>query len=261
MGLRLALVQFARGEEREENLRRMVDLLSTVSGVDLVCLPENWLGREVLEEKEWEKVLEILAEISKNGKFSLLTGGAYLKEGRKILSKCYALDSEGRTVGRSDKLFPSLSTGERSFLGKGEVFGPLRLAGTKLGVVICVDVLYPEPCRVLCSRGAQLLLNPSNIPENRVETWRHVGVTRAVENGVFFAFVNNTGSHYPDGRRVVGHSFVVSPKGELLAEAGEEETVLKVGLNFSLLEEARSRWPFLRDTSRWWRKGRFFGGG
>ncbi|MEM0359312.1 MAG: carbon-nitrogen hydrolase family protein [Candidatus Hadarchaeales archaeon] len=258
--MRLALVQFARGEKREENLRRMVDLLSTISRVDLVCLPENWLGREVLEEKEWEGVLEVLAEISRDGKFFLLTGGTYLREGKKILSKCYALNNEGKIVGRSDKLFPSKSTGERSFLSRGEIFGPLKLAGTKVGVVICVDVLYPEVCRVLCSRGVQLLLNPSNIPENRVETWKYVGVTRALENGVFFAFVNNTSSYYPDGRRVVGHSFVVSPKGELLTEAGEEETILKVGLNFSLLKEARSRWPFLEDTSKWWRR-EFFGSG
>lgn len=257
MKLRLALAQFSRGEEREENLRRMLDLLSTVSGVDLVCLPENWLGRVILEEGEWERVLEALAEAGREGRFSLLTGGTYLKEGRTVLSKCYALDSEGRVVGRSDKLFPSQSTGERSFLSRGRVFGPLKLAGTKLGVVICVDALYPEPCRILCSRGAWLLLNPSNIPENRVETWRHVGVTRALENGVFFAFVNNTGSRYPDGRRVVGHSFVVSPTGEFLAEAGEEETVLRVELDFSLTEEARSRWPFLKDTSGWWRKGKF----
>ncbi|MEM2265922.1 MAG: carbon-nitrogen hydrolase family protein [Candidatus Hadarchaeales archaeon] len=254
MGLRLALAQFTRKEKREENLRHMIDLLSTVSGVDLVCLPENWLGGEVLEEKEWKGILEILAEMSRNGRFSLLTGGTYLREGKKILSKCYALNNEGKTVGRFDKLFPSKSTGERSFLSRGEVFGPLRLAGTKVGVVICVDALYPEICRALCSRGAQLLLNPSNIPENRVETWKHVGVTRALENGVFFAFVNNTGSHYPDGRRVVGHSFVVSPKGELLMEAGEEETVLKVELDFSLLKEARSRWPFLEDTSKWWKR-------
>jgi predicted amidohydrolase len=253
MRLRLALVQFARGEEREENLRRMLGLLSTLSGVKLVCLPENWLGRELLGEGEWREVLEALGEEARRGGFSLLTGGAYLQRGRRIFSSCYALDARGRVVGRFDKLFPSQSTGERSFLSAGRESGPLRLGGARVGAVVCVDALYPEPCRLLCSRGAQLLLNPSNIPQNRVETWRHVGVTRAVENGVFFAFVNNTLSSYPDGRRVVGHSFLASPRGEILAEAGEEETLLEATVDLSLLREVRSRWPFLRDSRRFWR--------
>ncbi|MEM3012813.1 MAG: carbon-nitrogen hydrolase family protein [Candidatus Hadarchaeales archaeon] len=257
MGLRLALVQFARGERREENLRRMLDLLSTISGADLVCLPENWVGREVLEEGEWREVLGELGEIAREGRFSLLTGGAYLRRGGRILSSCYALEERGRVVGRSDKLFPSQSTGERSFLSRGREFGPFTLGGVKLGVVVCVDALYPEPCRALSARGAQLLLNPSNIPENRVGTWRQVGVTRAVENGVFFAFVNNTHSTYPDGRKVVGHSFLVSPTGEVLAEAGEEETILEGEVNLSVLREVRSRWPFLRDTGRFWRRTGF----
>ncbi len=257
MRLRLALVQFARGEEKEENLEHMLDLLSTLSGAGLVCLPENWVGREVLEEEEWKKVLGLLGEAAREGRFSLLTGGTYLRRGEEILSSCYALNEQGKVVGRSDKLFPSQSTGERSFLSRGREFGPFTLGGVKLGVVVCVDALYPEPCRTLSARGAQLLLNPSNIPENRVGTWRHVGVARAVENGVFFAFVNNTRSCYPDGRRVVGHSFLVSPTGELLAEAGEEETILEHEVDLSALKEVRLRWPFLRDTGRFWRRAGF----
>ena len=261
MRLRLALVQFARGEERRENLRRMLGLLSTLSGVGLVCLPENWLGREVLGEEEWGEVLGALGEEAERGRFSLLTGGAYLRRGRRIFSSCHALDARGRVVGRFDKLFPSQSMGERNFLSAGERSGPLRLGGVRVGVVVCVDALYPEPCRFLCSGGAQLLLNPSNIPENRVGTWRHVGVTRAVENGVFFAFINNTRTSYPDGRRVVGHSFLASPRGEILAEAGGEEAVLEAAVDLSQLREARSRWPFLRDARRFWRSaGRAPGG-
>jgi len=248
--LRLALVQFARGKDKEGNLDRMLGLLSTLSGVELVCLPENWLGGEVLGEEEWEKVLEALGEKTEEGGFFLLTGGAYLRRGKRIFSSCHVLDARGREVGRFDKLFPSRSIGERAFVSGGREAPPLRLGRIRVGAVICVDALYPEPCRRLSLRGAQLLLNPSNIPENRVETWRHLGVTRAVENGVFFAFVNNTRTNYPDGRRVVGHSFLASPKGELLAEAGEEETVLEVTVDLSVLREVRERWPFLRDARR-----------
>jgi len=69
-----------------------------------------------------------------------------------------------------------------------------------------------------------------------------------VENGVFYAFVNNTSSEYPDGRKITGRSFVASPQGDILVEGGEEEEIIECRLDLSVLNRARSRWPFLKDV-------------
>jgi len=113
--------------------------------------------------------------------------------------------------------------------------------------LICVDALYPELARCMALRGAYVIFNPSNIPKNRSELWKHVSVTRAAENTVFYVFVNNTNTEYPDGRPVRGHSVVAAPDGEVMLEAGEEEDVFRVELDLDQVEKIRRRWRYLDD--------------
>ena len=71
-----------------------------------------------------------------------------------------------------------------------------------------------------------MVFNPSNIPENRLEMWRHIGITRAIENGIYFIFLNNTLTHYLDGRRITGHSFIAGPEGDVILQLNEQEQVI-----------------------------------
>ena len=249
MKVRVSLVQFARERlEKERNFERMVDILKGMERSDVVCLPENWVGAIVLDEGETESIISTLRRITSEKKFNLLTGGAYVRRGDEVFDSCFAIDKEGKVLGFCDKIFPSKPIGEREFLSKGETPSVFELEGLKVGVAICVDAVYPEVSRTLASRGAEIIFNPSSIPEDRLEMWRHLGVARAIENGVFYAFLNNTATHYSDGRRVTGHSFVVSPEGEMIFEADEREQVISCELDLDRIGEVRSRWPFLADV-------------
>ena len=249
MKVRVSLVQFARERlEKERNFERMVGLLKGMEQSDVVCLPENWVGAVVLEEGETESMISTLREIASEKKFNLLTGGAYVRRGNEVFDSCFAIDREGKVLGICDKIFPSKPIGEREFLSKGKTPSVFELDGLKVGVAICVDAVYPEVSRSLASKGAEMIFNPSNIPEDRLEMWRHIGVARAIENGVFFAFLNNTSTRYANGRKVSGHSFVVSPGGEMIFEADEREQVISRELDLGRIAEVRSRWPFLADA-------------
>jgi predicted amidohydrolase len=116
-----------------------------------------------------------------------------------------------------------------------------------VGVLICVDAFYPELARSLALNNAHIIFNPSNIPQNRSELWKHISVTRAAENTVFYVFVNNTNTLYPDGRMVKGHSIVASPDGEVILEAGEEEKVSQIELDLNQIDSIRKRWRYLND--------------
>jgi predicted amidohydrolase len=102
-------------------------------------------------------------------------------------------------------------------------------AGARLGLMICFDWIFPELARSLALQGAQILCHPSNL----VLAWcQKAMVIRSVENRVFTILANRVGREQRDGVELVftGGSQIVSPRGELLAQASttEEELVWAV---------------------------------
>lgn len=254
MKLKVALVQFARKESFKENVERMQEILSKIKDVELVCLPEAWVGRAlILESKDINVIISSLREIAKQNNTNIILGGFFTKRKTKIVSTCYLINSKGEIAGFTDKLFPSIAVGERTFSDFGDVLNTFTVNNIKFGVMICVDAMYPEIARKLSLNGAKIIFNPGNIPENRIRLWEHIGVTRAAENTVYYVFVNNTYTTYPDGRRVMGKSFVASPYGEIIFQANESEGVFQIHLNLSFIDRVRERWPYLSDIGKYWR--------
>lgn len=246
--MRIALVQPARASRQDENLRRMRLLVSQVPAVDLVLLPENWLGPFSVALKDYLRALDEIAALLPPE--TLLAGGAqYVDEGGRFYSRGYFLRHAAR-LAFYEKCFPSQAVGERDHLLPGRPTPVLEHAGWKLGALVCIDLFYPEVARWLALQGAQLILNPVSIHAGRSSFWQALGQVRAAENTVFVAVANNTGSAYPDGREVTGGSFVALPDGRLGAVAGSEETVLLATLDAGLVEDVRKRWPYLEDARR-----------
>lgn len=249
----MALVQFGRDRlDKLKNINRMLSILSGIRDVDVVCLPEAWTGgvELFLEERECEFLLSSLCQIAAENGYNLLTGGLFNRRGQEIFDTCHVISSNGRVIGFYDKRFPSMAFNERKFVSPGRISPVFKIDNVNIGILICVDALYPELARRLALNGARIIFNPSNIPMNRSELWKHVSVTRAAENTVFYVFVNNTKTHYPDGRPVEGHSIVVAPDGEVILEASEEENVFHVELDLNLIKKIRKRWRYLYDIRK-----------
>jgi predicted amidohydrolase len=95
----------------------------------------------------------------------------------------------------------------------------------RLGLLICYDLRFPEPARVLALSGAQAILLPTAWPAAATLYPDFIARTRAAENGVFVLAADHVGEER--GARYLGRSIVVGPDGEILAQAGrEEETIL-----------------------------------
>jgi len=226
----------------------MLSTLSEIKNVDIICLPEAWTGRGLfLEGKECESLLASLCQLAAKNGYNLLTGGLFNRRGEKIFDTCHVISREGKVIGYYDKRFPSAAFNEREFTSPGNISPVFKVDNVNIGILICVDALYPELARSLALNNAHIIFNPSNIPQNRSELWRHVSVTRAAENTVFYVFVNNTNTLYPDGRIVKGHSIVASPDGEVILEAGEEEKVFQTELDLNQIDRIRKRWRYLND--------------
>ncbi len=115
----------------------------------------------------------------------------------------------------------------------------------RLGLATCYDLRFPEMFRRLLDEGAQVVLVPAAWPAARIEHWTLLGRARALENQVFVVQVNTAGTHA--GHEMGGHSQVVGPWGEVLAEAGPDEQVLSVDLDVDGLDGVRVRFPVLAD--------------
>jgi predicted amidohydrolase len=119
----------------------------------------------------------------------------------------------------------------------------VELAGFRLGLMTCYDLRFPELARLLVDHGADVLVVPSAwvAGPRKVEHWRTLAMARAVENTVFVVAAGQPGPRY------TGHSLVVDPLGDVLAEAGDEPTVLRATLDRQVLDQARRTNPSLAN--------------
>ncbi|NPV91779.1 MAG: carbon-nitrogen hydrolase family protein [Firmicutes bacterium] len=247
--VKLAVIQFPRQTfELDPNIRRMSDYLAAIeTDTDIVLLPEGWMGPLFMGEDKNLKILGELFPLIKAPDCLLATGAQYLEIDGQKLDRGFFISKHLDEPVPYDKIFPSQAIRERDFIVPGHHLPVVEHQGVKVGAAVCVDFFYPELVRSLALRGASLVVNPANIPTNRMPLWHRLGVTRASENTVFVAMANNTGTSYPDQRRITGDSFVAYPDGFQLFTFGPEPGIYYHQLDLSLIDQVRQRWPYLDD--------------
>ena len=126
--------------------------------------------------------------------------------------------------------------------------GPLEpvtvdVGGFRLGLMTCYDLRFPELARALVDKGAEVLVVPAAwvAGPRKVDHWRTLVRARAIENTVYVVAAGQPGPRY------AGHSLVVDPLGDVLAEAADGPALLRATLTRSALEAARSTNPSLAN--------------
>jgi len=149
-----------------------------------------------------------------------------------------------RTKYRKIHLYDSFGYKESERLLAGEIEPVvIDVKGFKVGLMTCYDLRFPELARELVARDAELLVVPSAwvAGPGKVDHWRTMVKARAIENTVYVAAVGQPGPRYS------GHTMIVSPKGDVLAEAEEGDLVVGARIGHDLLEEARAQNPSLAN--------------
>jgi deaminated glutathione amidase len=261
---RTALIQLRSGRSVLPNLEMAERLIRRAAsgGAQYVQTPENTAILEPDPER-------LLAEIHVEGESAALARfkalaeelGLWLHVGSlaiklhagKAANRSYLIAPEGEIVARYDKLHlfdVDLPGGER--YQESRIFRP----GTKavladvpwgrLGLSICYDLRFPALYRALAIAGADFVAVPSAFTKQTGEAhWRVLLRARAIETGAFI-FAAAQGGLHETGRSTYGHSMIVSPWGEVLAEAGEDTQVLFADIDPALVAEARARIPSLK---------------
>jgi predicted amidohydrolase len=184
------------------------------------------------------------------------------KAGNGFYNAAVVADTDGRLLGRYRKVhlpgvFPSDKPGgtgsfERLYFAPGDLGFPVfETAKGKVGVQICYDRKFPEGFRSLALDGAEMIFVPTNAAtygetRERATTWELPIRCRAYENGCYVVVPNKAGVER--GRRHIGRSLVVSPYGEILAEARTDGwEVVHATVNLDEVARARFGLPFWRD--------------
>jgi omega-amidase len=183
-----------------------------------------------------------LQKIAKDLSISIICGVSD-RDGDKIYNGQAAIDSAGQIIGRYRKthLVTAAPLDERQTFTAGHAFTSCKLNQFNLGLTICYDLRFPEPCRVLTiDHGANVIINSSAWPFPRIEHLRTLALARAIENQCYLVLANRVGTD--DGVTFCGNSAIIDPYGVLLAGASSDrEELIQAELSEDVLNSVRNR--------------------
>ena len=267
--MKIALLQLSVSDDPAENLSHTRAMLEGAAGAGagFVLTPEvtNCLSsdraqqRAVLRHEEEDPTLAALREDAARLKLWLLIGSLALKtddEDGRFANRSFLIGPDGGIVARYDKINMfdvdvsetekyRESAGYRP--GSRAVIAPTPF-GT-LGLSICYDVRFPQLYRRLSQAGAQILTVPAAFNDTTGKAhWQSLLRARAIENGAYILAPAQTGTHAAhEGRprRTWGHSMVVAPWGEVVADGGTDPGITYAEIDLAAVERARRRIPSL----------------
>lgn len=258
-----ALVQLRTGKSVDANIEAASRLIrqAAAQGASFVATPETTslmeLGAErlfanIVREEDDRALLAFRHLAAELGLYLLIGSLAVLAGEGKAANRSFLIGPDGRILARYDKIHMfdvDLGNGEAYRESKnyqaGEVAVLADLPFGRLGLSICYDLRFPHLYRALAHGGADFLTVPSAFTQQTGAAHWHVLLrARAIETGCFVLAPAQGGTH-ENGRETFGHSMIIAPWGEVLAEAGTDPCVILADIDVARVREARSRVPSL----------------
>lgn len=261
--LRVACIQMRSGLDRKKNVADACQLIAeaAAAGASFIVTPEmtnvvDRKGARLLETLPEESQLEEIgafADAAKKHGAWLLIGSMAVKSGARAANRSYLFAPDGSVVATYDKIHMfdvDLPGGER--WKESKIYAPgdnAVVAATKIGHVgltICYDVRFPALYQELSRSGAEIICVPAAFTAQTGRAhWKTLLTARAIENGAFIIAPAQGGQH-EDGRETWGHSLIIGPWGDVLAEASDDEPgVIIADIALREAHEARQRIPNL----------------
>lgn len=218
---------------------------------DLIMLPEMWntgyaLDRiTTLADAGGERTKAFISDFCKRRGIAVLAGSIAQGGPSGVTNTTYVFNTKGEEIGDYSKIHLFQLMNEHLHLTAGDTPGEFEIADQSAGMMICYDIRFPELARKLALEGKKILFVPAQWPHPRLHHWRTLLQARAIENQLYVVACNTVGES--GGSSFFGHSMVVDPWGQIIAEADEEETILHAELDLDLVDEIRGKIPVFAD--------------
>ncbi|HNY11444.1 MAG TPA: nitrilase-related carbon-nitrogen hydrolase [Candidatus Wallbacteria bacterium] len=163
------------------------------------------------------------------------------------------IDADGTILGKYRKMHIPHLAGfwEKFYFKPGNLNYPVfKTRYADVGVYICYDRHFPDGARILGLHGAEIVFNPSATVAGLSQyLWKLEQPAHAVANGYFMGCINRVGVEKPwKIGKFYGSSYFVNPRGEIIAQAGEDkDELLTSDINLDQIREIRDLWQFYRD--------------
>lgn len=262
--IRVACVQMRSGMKVADNVAAAVSLIRDAAGqgAELIATPEMttlldrkpgavWEGSTT---EEADPGLRAFRALAKELGVTLLIGSIAIRaEGGKCANRSFLIDPAGNVIAKYDKIHMfdvQLNAGniyrESDIFVAGDEAVLASLPAGPLGMTVCYDMRFPDLFRTLALGGAKIIATPAAFTRITGEAHWHVLLrSRAIENGCFIIAPAQGGTH-EDGRETYGHSLIINPWGEILAEAGVDPGVIVATLDLGKVDEVRGKVPSLK---------------
>ena len=261
--IRVACVQMRTGTEVEQNIAEASALIrqGAAGGADLIATPEMTTLLDRKLGAAWEKSTTEAADpglaafraLAKELGVTLLIGSIAIRaEEGKCANRSFLIGPDGGVMARYDKIHMfDVQLNAGNIYKESDSYAPgasaivATLPTAKLGLTVCYDVRFPDLFRQLAVAGAQIIAVPAAFTKITGEAhWHTLLRARAIETGCFVIAPAQGGKHQ-DGRETFGHSLIIDPWGEVLAEGGVDPGVIFATLDLSKVDEVRGKIPSL----------------
>jgi deaminated glutathione amidase len=260
----VSVIQHNAGKEHSINVNRALELVDRAAeaGAKFVLLPEysTFWGSNELYAANAETVpgptSDAMAAKARKYGITIQLGSLIESAGRtdKFYNTSLLFNPNGELIAsyRKVHLFDvdvpgKVTDSESSVIIPGDHLVAVKLPEFYLGMSICFDLRFPELYRALALSGAEVLTIPSAFARGTGEAHWHVLVrARAIENHAYVLAAGQYGTDSSGGFYSFGHSMIVNPWGEILAEApAEEEAVLVADIDIEEVRRRREQIPVL----------------
>ena len=233
---------FARAEEK-------IRAAAVSDRPDVVLLPETFntgffpQDLAACADRDGQRTRAVFSALARELKINIVAGSVADCRGGKFYNTSYVFSRTGACVASYDKTHLFTPSGEHNYFEMGSRTCRFTLEGIPCGLIICYDIRFPELIRTLTVQGVDLLFVVSQWPSKRTMHLDALARARAIENQTFLALCNSAASD----TACAGHSAIIDPWGEYLAQAGEGEETITADLDFSVIQGIRSSINVFRD--------------
>ncbi len=243
-------MKIAQGDP-QENLERGLKFAEEAveKGAQIICFPELYyqgyhpsseILQQLAEPVDGPMVQTFRKFCKNNGVYAIVGYAESVDIPGRMYNSAVFIDDKGEVIGNMRKV--NNWGVEKNKFREGRKFPVYDTPLGKIGIMICYDVEFPEPARIMALKGAELVFVPAvwSIPAKR--RWDVDLAGNALFNLYFMAGAN------PVGDNACGKSQVFGPDGEPRAVASvDEEEVLICEIDLNEVVEVRSRIPYLND--------------
>lgn len=280
----VAAIQLDCSTDVSANLQRTLGEIESAAqaGANLICLQELFSSRYFCQSEDHEQfslaesipgpTTDVLSRVARQLGVVIVAGLFERRAAGLFHNTAVVIESDGSVLGCYRKMHipddPFFY--EKFYFTPGDLgFRSFETSVGKVGVCICWDQWFPEAARLTAMKGAEILIYPTAIgwlaPEkdefgiSQLDAWQTMMRSHAIANGVFLVAPNRVGME--ENIEFWGSSLIADPYGNLLrVAASDQPETLIVDCDLSLVETARTFWPFFRDrridaydglTKRW----------